>query len=355
MGPIEAPCLVPVEKGAGQGRAGTPFMWNQMWASQIDRLQRSWEAVPSISWAPELRAWGLLLWADNFYLLGDDPEILQDRIEEVEYIATSLRLHFGSSSLEFLASEFSATSEAPEDRFETFWLPHSGQRFQQVTELKALGIVMDGRGSTKAAFEKRVQVALLVWRRHERLLCNQCLPAADRLRLFYGSVGQSLLYGAGAWTPSKWLQYRLCALENRWLRRMFWQDTRPGNVGYVVWLRRGNRQAHRLRLRSGYQSLSQRCWLLVHTWAGHLHRCPDGVSAAAAAWRWKDQAWWQAMQALQGGGDPTNSGGWRHPARNWQKGPEHFCGLLGGRLGGQGRGSGGLAGCCGGVCPFLKR
>lgn len=109
----------------------------------------------SLAWAPELDSLGVLLWADNLFLVCEDPVELQLRMDEVHAAFSEIGLEFYHSSLEWFGNPF---FPAP-DRF---WLRRTGQVFARVGQLRVLGGSLDDSGSTRAMSEFRIQQAMKV-------------------------------------------------------------------------------------------------------------------------------------------------------------------------------------------------
>ena len=60
-----------LEVGMRQGGPRTPCGWNQVMAVLVEELLLLWaNRGPAVSWAPEWKAFEMLIWADNIFLVS---------------------------------------------------------------------------------------------------------------------------------------------------------------------------------------------------------------------------------------------------------------------------------------------
>ena len=301
---------VELKRGMRQGGPRTPTAWNHITASCIDTAAAQWQSRdrPALRWAPELERHSILVWADNIFIVADDPQEVERRARDLERAFASKRLRFGDASLHALSNRF-----AQQQVMSTA----EGQIFKHVDKFEVLGNMLDAYGSSDTLVAHRLQQARKVFGRLAGLLTSPDIPTRDRLRAFYTTVGASVLWCAGCWVPSCRIQQALSGQESRWLRRMT-APRRAPDQDWVEWLRTGKRYAHKLRIDEHLPALWHRAAAAVHGWAGHVARKPDGHPARDTI-LWRSAVWWRITQAV---GAQTSDPGWRHPRQNWRAGWE---------------------------------
>ena len=128
------------------------------------------------------------------------------------------------------------------------------------------------------------------------------------------TVGASILWGAGSWTPSAALRATLDQEEGKYLRWMTGLRKRPEEQWLPFYRRR-----HRATLefhRDGRPNLWRTAVQRVHGWYGHLRRHADSPAAKVATWR--SLLWWRTVQFAR----PSHDRTLRHPRRGWRRGAE---------------------------------
>ena len=318
-----------MHRGCRQGGQSTPGVWNEISAEalaqvQVD-VQRDPAARTALPWAPEFEEWSIVVFADNWYLLGTTIDCLQRRARIVERVWTTLGHTFGSGSLEILPNE-PAKIQLGDGMLQCTL--SDGRPFKEVQKLVALGVAIDNKGSTEAAVGHRVAMATRLWWGCKGFLTNKKVQIADRIRSFYNTVGSSLLFGSGGWTPSKALANNLGVREGLWIRQILGLQRRE-NEDWVGFWRRQYHRAHKARARAGLASFAHRQWMSHHGWLGHLCRLreTDKTTLAAAAQKWKDTTWWRHAKAAGAVVHNWADNTWRHkrPGRLCKRLEEELC------------------------------
>ena len=199
---------VALEVGAWQGGPRTPSARNQLVAPLVDELLLLWSGRGSaVSWAPEWNDFSILLWADIF-LTTDSAAETARRSCEVADVFKSRKLLFNESSLEILPSRAAEKDSTPS-------VLEGGEMFRWVHSLQVLGCFLDGTGSTVSLAKGRLLQGRKRFNKLRPFLCCPQIPSEERIRGFYSTVGTSVLWCAGCWTPS--LKEQVSVQENRWL------------------------------------------------------------------------------------------------------------------------------------------
>ena len=152
---------VRMHRGCRQGGQSTPGVWNEVSAECLAEVRSECERTPAckvaLPWAAELEEWSIVVFADNWYLLGASVQLLQQRARIVEAVWAKLGHTFGTGSLEILPNE---PAKLEQQRGEPLQCSLAdGRVFTEVDKLVALGIAIDNRGSTEAAVTHRVAMA----------------------------------------------------------------------------------------------------------------------------------------------------------------------------------------------------
>ena len=312
LGPVSGGA-VPIQQGMRQGGPGTPAAWTRLLQRTVQGLLETWreEEDAPVEWCAEW-AYPVLLYADNLYLVGSSVGPLSRRVSAVLARFTGLGLQFSDTSLEVLANGPMAT---PGD----WWI--SARRFRAVTTLVVLGVALDARATPETMVEHRIRCAEGTWRRHSAALCGRGLPMGERWKWWQGTVGASLLWGAGLWRSGTGIRRRLEALETNHARRMV-HIVRHSGEDWLCYYRRRRARITSMWDDAGRTPSFVRHLVLVHTWAGHVVR--DPVPIARIPRQWRNESWWQTLQVVAGAIPARLQGSWRHPARNWARGLEHL-------------------------------
>jgi len=204
--------------GGRQGGSRTPRAWNHIMMCVLDDVDAELVGQPrALWWAPELEEMPILIWADNVYILASNVEVLKTRVAVIVAAAQKWKLCWGESSLEVLMSKkFAEESGGSELRLEG----GAGQCFRVVQRMEVLGLTVDSRGDPSVAREGRNAAAMKVWWSQRPVLLVAAVPLEKRMRRWYDTVGASLLFGCGGWSPSKRTCDSLVSRELLHLRQM---------------------------------------------------------------------------------------------------------------------------------------
>ena len=112
------------------------------------------------------------------------------------------------------------------------------EEFCWVQILLVLGWFLDSTGSTEAQIKCRLFKGRNMFNKHRPMLpCPQILEK-EPISAFYSTVGTSVLWVSGCWTPSVNAQQLISVQENRWLRCVLGKEKRSRVGG---WLRETKR------------------------------------------------------------------------------------------------------------------
>ena len=76
-----------LEVGMRQGGPRTPSGWNQVMAVLVEELLLLWaNRGPAVSWAPEWKAFEMLIWADNIFLVSSSIIDIVQRTQDIEHV-----------------------------------------------------------------------------------------------------------------------------------------------------------------------------------------------------------------------------------------------------------------------------
>ena len=279
-------------------------------ATLVDELVRLWaNRNPAVEWALEWKEFEILVWADNIFLVTSSASEAKRRTQEMASVIEKKKLVFNHSSLEILPTGAAEKDKIPivlEDKKEFSW----------VHTLLVLACFIDSTGSTEAQIRGRLFQVRKIFNKLRPMLCYPQFPEQERISAFCTTLGTTVLWGSGCWTPSVNAQQLVSAQENRWLRCVL-GGRKKSDMEWAESLRESIRAAHSLRCKLGIPALWHKAMAAIHGWAGHMDRRPH---PGAAAVQWRDAKWWEIMKST-GSGSPDQT--WRHPKKNWVRGFEN--------------------------------
>ena len=255
--------------GGPQGRPRIPAAWSHVLAFILQDLVDEWSleadfGLPSLHWCPEWGNGSLLVWADNIYVITDSVQKATARTRQVEDRLFQWGIKLGGDSFEMLVNE-----KAQLYKFGVELKMRAGT-VKEVRQLKALGTMLDDKGSTEGQLRHRLQAAAVVWVRWRSVLCNSSAPLYRRLAKLDQTVGNSTLFGAGAWALSASSLSTLKVAGNRWAR--FMQGRKPESSTWLGHLSKCNKRVLQARRIHQIPDWSTRALRAVHGWHGHLAR-----------------------------------------------------------------------------------
>ena len=294
-------------RGGRQGGPATPTFWNRLWSLDLLRLEEQWRQdgkLFALAADDEPRWWTITVWADNFYLLSSSKVLLEELYCDLRRAATTHGQHFKTTELQVWRNAWVDSAEADGP------IILAQDTATQTADLTVLGVAIDAKGSTTAAWAHRRDCARAHWHAGRSWYCNKRVGLATRLRAWAAKVGTAFLWGAGGWTPNATLLMQTARWEMRMLRAMLGWHKSPAEE-WRPWLRRANAAVRRHCARARIVPLPERWLRLHHRWMGHCARADPARYPAAAVLHWRPLAWWRAMQCC---GPYDHSGQrWRHP------------------------------------------
>ena len=93
-----------------------------------------------------------------------------------------------------------------------------------------------------------------------------CVARRLHKKAHWWTVGSSVQWGSGCWTPSLKVQQPISVQENRWLRCIM-GGRKESDTECVAWLRRTKRAAHSLRCKLGFPALWHNALAAIHGFA----------------------------------------------------------------------------------------
>ena len=332
-----------------QGGMESPFCWNLILRTILDRLALRWAGR-----GVELSAVGHLAymcWADNVYLVGRTRLEAQELFEDFTAEVQTLGLAWKESSLEILGAA-GVTADLVTQ------VSHQSYVLRGVQQLMVLGALVSLRQSD--VVEHRLSKATgAFWALKSALLCKH-LPMHERLKILRTRVVPVALYGSAGWVWSWSLAARLHACENGLLRHML-RVVRAPSESFGQWRSRHTHAIREIYHGQGHYSLATLvlrrlfrfagtcmqalCSDVLHcgrgasrneqpddAWRSFLQPNLTGVAqgrvdnyaavAAAAVVATRSKAWWKHYQTTMTVCDPRNKTKWRHarpgPNASWE-------------------------------------
>ena len=142
---------------------------------------------PAVSWAPEWKAFEMLIWADNIFLVSSSIIDIVQRTQDIEHVFGKKELCFNQKSLEILPSKIAEKEVA------RVWL-NERMEFSWVSVLMVLGCHLDGSGSTETLVQGRLEQGRKMFGKTRSLLSCPKIPEEERLRTFYSTVVPCVLW-----------------------------------------------------------------------------------------------------------------------------------------------------------------
>ena len=221
---------------------------------------------------------------------ADDIVITATSLKALEQMIMDLTAEFKTAGLKIGHSKTNWSSTTPmpgvhlqaEDA-KVLWQP----------TLVFVGIELSLQGTSAPAILHRMGKAQATYNRWSSVLRCPWVPAAKRIEIMLKSVWPSLLWGAGAWHPTKVWQHKLSSWGARTAACV--AGARRGETEEIGdWWRRMHRTGHAILERHGSDP-DQARRLQLHRWAGHLARMPAD-SPSGSALRTRGLQWWRFAQ-----------------------------------------------------------
>lgn len=210
------------------------------------------------------------VWADNVYLLASTSSQLEKMVAELSHALNIKELYWKKDSLVYMSPVPNAS--------ESIRVPFKPSAHEALVELavhrttatEQLGVLLNERGCSVAAFEHRLQKAQTAWYA-DPLLCNaRLLPRAARMQRYQEAIAPVLAYGSEGWSLSPEICRRTQGFEGTCLRRLYHPRKYHGeHLG--KFLARSTRQARRFFVHDlGHTSILERIVGGQHALAGAI-------------------------------------------------------------------------------------
>ena len=238
-----------------------------------------------------------LNWADNIFLLAEDVGTMQKMTQETTFAMYEAGLEWKKSSLQTMSAGSLRAAEVKvsiPSRSSDTW------EYTQVTELEALGNLLDQTGSTTASVEPRPQKAESSFWRYHRLLRGPG-PVKAKLCAWTGVQQAVAAFGSRNWHISSALLHQLKAWEYKFLRKVFNMRRKSvdGNLeGRIQYNKRTSMQLaqwlsackvkplHLKVLTSTYKS----------AWDEQISPFPSGINYLQLARCRRSRLWWEGIK-----------------------------------------------------------
>ena len=162
--------------------------------------------------------------------------------------------------------------------------------------LVVLGTLLHLTDPTGREIRNRVAAGWKSFWSMSRLLTNRKVSLTQRLKVFDGSVANSVLWCTESWTPRE-EELRLLETTRRAMLRRMAAVRRCIDETWLDWIQRATHTALAAAERAGV-----RCWKFTHfmrkwLWAGHVARRPS-CSWLIKITEWRDSSWQRTVDGL---------------------------------------------------------
>ena len=151
-----------------------------------------------------------MLFADDFVLVAERREELQERLEECRRSLEEYGLRVSREKTEYM--EFNVEEEGE--------VMMDGCQLKNVDSFKYLGSIVSKDGSIDEEIRGRVQSGWNNWKRTSGVLCDKRISARVKGKVYKAVVRPALLYGSETWAMKKAQERKIEVAEMRMLRWM---------------------------------------------------------------------------------------------------------------------------------------
>ena len=274
----------PFQRGGKQVGVETPDLFNIIMDALMSPLVRSWQD----------RGYGVLLeacpqgithivWADNIFLLSTEISHIQIMSQELALALHEYKFRLKPSSLQILTdSDVEVKVTAPSDEPLTF---------SKVSQLEALGCILDMKGSTAESFQHRLAKGESCCRAQMKTLTG-IGRVASKLAGWHAGPAASVLHCSSTWHVTKNLLVTLKRWEFNHLRKVF-RLRRRQDEGQMEYNRRTSKRISEWSRGSRFKLLHHRVLLAIFkaAWREEHLKPPGGDNLLKACRCFRNRAW----------------------------------------------------------------
>jgi len=159
---------------------------------------------------------GLIAYADDIVLLGDNTEMIKSLGKKLVKSAEKVGLTFNDDKTEYLILSRSNRNYGLEQHIEL-----EGHTFRKVSQFKYLGSIITQDNELKTEVSSRIQLANKGYYGLKRILKSRTLSKNLKIRIYMTLLRPIVLYGSEMWALRKAEEQRLGVFERKVLRKIF--------------------------------------------------------------------------------------------------------------------------------------
>ena len=315
----------PFVRGGWLGGINTPDLFNQVLVlrHQLDDIVIDWERRGmGITFDGQMLA-NHIFFADNGFVLADTVEDGLAMMQQITDRLYSIGFEWKPTSLQIMLA-----GDIANQSIERCLKTPFGTALQvcQVTQMEALGTLIDNQGKYTESVDFRLTQAERVFQKHRVVLCGRGSPG-QKLAAWESTVATSAAFGSGAVPLTRELAHHVHAWENRLFRQSLrlrpWQSELDQKDGYVCYLQRTSRfidhmRSHCLRPALFHLMLRGYFW---EAWKEKVRTDRDGQKRTQELRLYRSAKWWHGIRPIPF--HVRKLHGWVHarvgtPLRQWE-------------------------------------
>lgn len=249
-----------VTSGLRQGDALSPILFNLV----LEKVVRDMNISGGVTLGQSKI--GLLAYADDIAILGDNIEIVKIHCKKLMDAANKVGLRINDKKTEYMKLNRKDRTYRHGESMNV-----DGHIFQRVPQFKYLGVLLTQDNELKVEISKRMQLANNCYFGVGTVLKSRSISLNLKIKIYMTLIRPVVLYGSETWTPRKIEEIKLDTFERKILRRIYGPcfDSRTQE-----WRIRTNEELQNLFQRSCISNEIKKRRLL---WAGHAWRKKDAM------------------------------------------------------------------------------
>jgi len=249
-----------VTSGLRQGDALSPILFNLV----LEKVVRDMNISEGVTLGQSKI--GLLAYADDIAILGDNIEIVKIHCKKLMDAANKVGLRINDKKTEYMKLNRKDRTYRHGESMNV-----DGHIFQRVPQFKYLGVLLTQDNELKVEISKRMQLANNCYFGVGTLLKSRSISLNLKIKIYMTLIRPVVLYGSETWAPRKIEEIKLDTFERKILRRIYGPcfDSRTQE-----WRIRTNEELQNLFQRSCISNEIKKRRLL---WAGHAWRKKDAM------------------------------------------------------------------------------
>jgi Reverse transcriptase (RNA-dependent DNA polymerase) len=249
-----------VTSGLRQGDALSPILFNLV----LEKVVRDMNISEGITLGQSKI--GLLAYADDIAIIGDNIEIVKIHCKKLMDAASKVGLRINDKKTEFMKLNRRDRTYRHGESMNV-----DGHIFHRVPQFKYLGVLLTQDNELKVEISKRIQLANNCYFGMGTLLKSRSISLNLKIKIYMTLIRPVILYGSETWASRKIEEIRLDTFERKVLRRIYGPclDSRT--------------EEWRIRTNEELQNLFQRPCISREVakrrlmWAGHAWRKKDAM------------------------------------------------------------------------------